>query len=416
MYNEQLKTTLSESLFVVDTEITMKKKYILENILSYLFKDDINKYKVSVSLNNVLYITDGYDTEPLTVDFNGSKINIDTKSFLRYTKETFDETDFKNLYYNKSIIIVGCINRMDPKIVNSIVSLFTSHLIVLYGDTSLSYQDEFKSFYSNLFTNTKLDISENYTPEIFDINKKKIYNVVSKIRKGVEPNKLSLSSIFNLTESNIIDTKDINMFIEDSEDNIVVVPDVYFNSINSSLYYNKYGKTDLTPSMTTEFYNIYPIILKDIKGNWDIIPSFSKLLVPSDPMGEPYFMDNGIYIDISIAYNNKIYYSVPFDFGFYINNFSQDEHPEHEDEYNIINNVEKHFKNTVLNYTTIKAIPFKVLRSLYVKQEKFKNIRVYDLLIPPVSYQSLVNNNLYSSICTASDSIEIISSINFEVE
>lgn len=415
MYNEQVKTTLSESLIVVDTEITMKKKYILENILSYLFKDDIEKYKVSVSLTNVLYITDGYDTEPLTVDFNGSKLHIDTKSFLRYTKETFDEKEFKDLYYNKSIIIIGCINRMDPKIVNGIVSLFTSHLIVLYGDTSLSYQDEFKSFYSNLFTNTKLDISENYTPEIFDINKKKIYNVVSKIRKGVEPNKLSISSIFNLIESNKIDIRDIETFIE-NEDNVVVVPDVYYNSINSSLYYSKNGKTDLTPSMTTEFYNIYPIILKDVKGNWDIIPPFSKLLVPSDPMGEPYFMDNGIYIDISISYNNKIYYSVPFDFGFYINNFSQDEHPEHEDEYNIINNVEKHFKGSVLNYTTIKAIPFKVLRSLYVKQEKFKNIRVYDLLIPPVSYQSLVNNNLYSSICTASDSIEIVSSINFEIE
>lgn len=416
MYQEQIKTTLRESLVVVDTEISLKKKYILENILNYLFKNELERYKVSVSLSNVLYITDGYDTSPLTIDFNNSSVNVETRSFLRFTKKTFKEEEFKEFYYNKSIIIVGCVNRMDPRIVNAIISMFSSQMIVLYGDTSLSYQDEFKSFYSNIFTNTKLNISENYNPDTFDINKKKIYNVVSKIRKDVEPTKLSLSSIFNIVESNIIDTRDIESFIADTEDNIVVIPDVYYNSVNSLIYLNKFNKTDLYPTMGTTFYNVYPITLKDNSNNWDVIPPFSKLVVPTEPLAEPYVMNNSIYIDVTIAYNDKLYYCVPLDFGFYLNNFSQEEHPDHAEEYDIINNVEKHFKNSVLDYTTIKPIPFKVLRSLYVKQEKFKNIRVYDLLIPPVSYLTLVNNNLYSSVCTASDSIEIISSINFEVQ
>lgn len=415
MIQEQVKTILRDSIIVIDTEVSIKRKTILENILSYIFKDEIEKYNISVSMNNVLYITDGLDNENIKVDFNGSQKEIETKSFIKFTKQTFNIDEFKSLFYSKSTIIVGCINRMDPNVINSILSMFSAHTVILYGDTSLSYQDEYKSFYSNLFTNTILDITENYTSETFDVNKKKIYNVISKIRKGVEPSKLSVSSIFNLLESNEMSSSEIASLIED-DNNAVVIPDIYYNKINSLVYYNKYSKSDLIPSMGMEYYNVYPLVVKDMKGEPTIIPPFTRILITAEPLGDLYYSENSIFIDVTISYNGKIYYSVPFDFGFFINNFSKDEHPEYSNEYDIINNVEQYFKIAPMSYTSIKPIPFKILKSIYVKQSKFKNIRVYELTIPPINIQSLVNNNLYSSICTATDSIEIVSSIDFNVD
>lgn len=415
MYQEQIKTVIHDSIVVVDTEITMKKRYIIENILDYLFKESINKYNLTVNLNNVLYITDGYDTEPLNITFEKKDVKVETKSFLKFTKELFNEKDFSDLYFSKSIIIIGCINRMDPSVLDMLIRIFNSHLVVLYGDTSLSYQDEFKSFYSNLFTNTKLDISEIYTSDTYDINRKKIYNVINKIRKGIEPDKLSISSIFNIKEDNRIDINYIQESIE-NEDNAIILPETYYNEVNSLIYQNINNTTELIPSINTEFYNVYPLIVKDSKGNIDIIPAFSKIVVTSDPMTDLCFHNNKVFIDLTISYNDKIYYSVPFDFSFYLNNFSSENHPEHKEVFDIINSIDQRFNTEKIDYTTIKAIPFKILKSLYVKQTKFKNIKVYNLTISPIDFQSLVNNNLYSSICTATDSIEIIESPKFIIE
>lgn len=415
MYTEQVKTILSGSTFIVDTEISMKKHIILENIVKYLNTEDKERFHRNLELSNTLYITDGHDNNPIEINYNGTVSKVDTESFLRYSSHLFDDEKFKVNYFSKSVIIIGNINRMDPLIVMSIIRRYNSHFIVIYGDPSLSYSDEYKSIYSSFFTNTQLDITENFNTDNFDISKKKIYNVLSKIRKGVEPEKLSQSSMFSIEEKNNIIISDIENILDTEPNTMVVIPEAYYNEVNSQLYTKRTGRTILIPEMGDVLYNVYPLVVQNDKGEKKIIEPMSEILVCQEPFSDLYFSEDKIFQDMNISVNGEIYYSVPMDMTFFLRNFSADLHPEHADEYSIINNIEAVNKQDLkpVNYCQLKAIPFKVLKPLYVKQKKIKNIIVYNLLIDPI--YSIINDNIYSSICTASDSIKLITANKFEI-
>ena len=415
MYVEQAKTSLSISTFVVDIEVSMRKKVALENIFKYLNTEDQERFHRNLELSNTLYITDGHDNNPLEIEFEGKTVPVDTESFLRYSKHLYDEERFKNNYFSKSVIVIGNINRMDPLIVMSIINKYNSHFIVLYGDPSLAYNDEYKSIYSSFFTNTQLDIVEYFDTEHYDISKKKIYNVINKIRRGVAPEKLSQSSIFSIQENKTILISDIENILDTEPDTSVVIPEAYYNEVNSQLYTKRTGRTSLIPEMGDILYNVYPLIVENDKGEKKIIEPMNEILITQEPFGDLYFSDNKIFQDVNISINGELYYSVPIDMTFFLGNFSADSHPEHADEYVIINNIEAFGKRSLepVNYCQLKPIPYKVLKPLYVKQKKIKNIVVYNLLIDPI--YSIVNNNIYSSLCTASDSIKIITSNKFEI-
>lgn len=419
MFIEQVKTSIKDNIMIIDSEISMKRKILLENILNYIYSDDLNKHKLNISLSNVLYITDGTEKD-ITIEFNNKNISIETINFLRFSNSVISKDKIQELFYSKSVIIIGCVNRISPSITMRLLRTFSSHLVCIYGDTSLSYQDEYKSFYTNFFTNTIVSISESYNKDAFDINKKKIYNVLMKIRRGLEPEKLSQSSIFNLKDDSHISISEISEILDNEPETAIVIPEVYYNNVNSLLFQYKYNRSDLTPSVGDEFFNVYPLVIKKNKDNEKeeatIIYPMSKIVITAEPLSDPYYSNGRILIDINIAVNGTNYYGVPFDLSFHLKNYSSDLHTEHVDEYEIINNIERSSMETSdEDYTTLKCLAFKVLKPLYVKQHKFKNIIAYHLAIEPI--YSILNSNIYSSVCTATDTITInTTTLNYDID
>lgn len=423
MINILDKTSIRDSIIVADTEIYMKPEYIIENIIKYLYSDEIYKYRLNINLNNVVYITDGYDTTPININLNGQEHLIETYSILRFHHDIIDTNFLESLRFTKSIVIIGCINRIDPNLLNKVMLHFNSHINVIYGDSSLTLDTEYEANYTTLFSNIKIDIKSPYDADIHNINKKKIYNVLTKIRKGVEHEKISRSNIFDVQENNIIDITEILEYLDEDVSNCVVVPDIYYQDVMSTTRYYSSGCMDLTPKIGELMYNVHPVILIDTNNNKNFIKPYSLIAILEDPDSEPFIEDKKILQKITISIDGVIYRDVIMDFGFFISNFNPDRHPEHEELYDIISKLnfiddKQKFNPFKLpfNSNEIQCVPFKILKSIYVKYGSFNNIKVFNkVLNDSFNIPSITYNSIYNSMCTATNKIELIESTNFEI-
>lgn len=423
MINVLDKTSIRDSIIVADTEIYMKPEYIIENIIKYLYSDEIYKYRLNINLNNVIYITDGYDTTPISINLNGQEHLIETYNILRLHNDIIDTNILESFRFTKSIIIIGCINRIDPNLLNKVMLHFNSHINIIYGDSSLTLDTEYEASYTTLFSNIKIDIKSPYDIDVHNINKKKIFNVLTKIRKGVEHERISRSNMFDVQENNIIDITEILEYLEDDYSNCVVVPDIYYQDVMSTTRYYSSGCMDLSPKVGDLIYNVHPVILIDSNNNKNYIKPYSLIAILETPETDPFIEDKKILQKITISIDGIIYRDVIMDFGFFISNFNPDRHPEHEELYDIINKLnfiddKQKFNPFKLpfNSNEIQCVPFKILKSIYVKYGSFNNIKVFNkTLNDSFNIPSIMYNSIYNSMCTATNKIELIESTNFEI-
>ncbi|MGL5316957.1 MAG: hypothetical protein ACRC92_27105 [Peptostreptococcaceae bacterium] len=412
MIQEQQKIKIRDSFIVVDTLLNMKQKSILENILKYLFQEELYKYKISVNFSNVIHISSDTDEYLQEVVIDDKTYNIETLNFLRLLPENIDNK-LEFIKNKTSVVIIGNINKMSPDMLDLVTKYFNQHIVLIYGDSAV-YTDEYGSSHSTYFTNVKLDVVEQFDLNKFNTDKKKLFNVLMKTRKDPDYSKIANSNIFEVTRSKDIDTLDIADLLN-NPDNCVVVPQKYFNTLNSKMRYLISGTSSLLPTLNDKFYTSHPIIIEDEIGQKDFIKPFTEVLVINLSKDTDIYMtaEGDLVCSLNLCINGKNYYNVPFDLGYFISNFDHNEHPDHTEVFEHLTKMLDYKQK--FNYSFLKCVPFKILEPNLVKYASFNIYNVYTRIIESESLESLVSQSIYKSISTVKEKLRIVESYEFEI-
>ena len=384
------KIYFNRSQYIIETEFHTDTRKIIADILEMLYYDEIVEYGINLDFSNIVYISNKAryaEMIEIPKEFfeefqNLQNIEFPVKVFAVPPAYLLKQ----NALFNFNVIIMGFINNIHPKYYD-IVSRYSTSKIVLFGDPLID-APEYNNYHMRLLTNAAYQ--QKLEPDLFrNSDKKRINIALNKFRKeSFDLGSISSNSCVNLNYDSQLNTQILDDYINESQDNWVIIPKHTIAKINSLMWLSK-KSARLDINMQDIFYTKYPFVLESYDGESITIPALSKVYILLDNHDVQRSNHNGHICksySVMFEYKNKDGKIVKIqnlppvyiDYYSFLMGFDPELHGENHDEYiEMITFMDQIKEVGVIDDNILEIVPFRILTPEICKYVPIPNLLVY---------------------------------------